>query len=315
MTAKRHESFPPWDEQVDLSDILEGEAGDLLREHANIAPEKMEDHVKHVVSIAVRRFVPCCWCLSNRNKGQKGLGCFEEFLLHFDLARSPLYRTILKLIQAGHLFVDLGCGLGRGWSASRELGWIGSDTRIHRSRIRVVSRQGNCLARSSPKTFSRIRQRLIILRERRKSSTPVISCIYGPGVPSSMLPNAWSSYLHLNEEPSFSAFTSGVEQQEPGTLCPLASVRCFCTIRKHSLSFSNRPEQKPRLSGSFKLSSRMMNIARTLTQRDVGWDGLPFDSKHVYDIHVVDCLFSHGLCSFLLLFSPYKGPQNALDQT
>lgn len=60
MTAKRHESFPPWDEQVDLSDILEGEAGDLLREHANIAPEKMEDHVKHVVSIAVRRFVPCC---------------------------------------------------------------------------------------------------------------------------------------------------------------------------------------------------------------------------------------------------------------
>lgn len=68
----------------------------------------------------------------------------------------------------------------------------------------------------------------------------------------------------------FSGSTLGDGQQEPGTLCPLASVRCFCTIRKHSLSFGNRPEQRPRLSGSFKLSSRMMNIARTLIQRDVG---------------------------------------------
>ena len=60
MAARRHESFPPWDEQVDLSDILQGEAGALLREYANIAPEKMEDHVKHIVSITVRHFVPCC---------------------------------------------------------------------------------------------------------------------------------------------------------------------------------------------------------------------------------------------------------------
>lgn len=37
MAARRHESFPPWDEQVDLSDILEEEAGDLLgvRQHCS----------------------------------------------------------------------------------------------------------------------------------------------------------------------------------------------------------------------------------------------------------------------------------------
>lgn len=60
MAARRHESFPPWDEQVDFSDILEGEAGDLLREYVNIAPERMEDHVKHTVSIAVHHFSPYC---------------------------------------------------------------------------------------------------------------------------------------------------------------------------------------------------------------------------------------------------------------
>lgn len=54
MAARRLESFPPWDEGSDLSELLAGEAGDLLREYANIAPENMEDHVKHIVSIITR---------------------------------------------------------------------------------------------------------------------------------------------------------------------------------------------------------------------------------------------------------------------
>ena len=186
-----------------MSDILQGEAGDLLREYANIAPEKMEAHVKHIVSIAVHHLAPAVWWLSNRMKARKGWDvlrypCFQKFLfLHFDLARSPLYRTILELVKAGNVFVDLGCGLGQD--------------------LRVLVRDGtpaeNLVGLDLMREYIDLGYELFQDRERLSSTfiaqdffedTPEIENIarkakvinfgyfmhYSPGVPNSMLPNA-----------------------------------------------------------------------------------------------------------------------------
>lgn len=44
---------PEWDGEGNVSELLRGEAGKLLRDYANIEPEKMEGHVKYIVSIPI----------------------------------------------------------------------------------------------------------------------------------------------------------------------------------------------------------------------------------------------------------------------
>ncbi|KAH8693009.1 hypothetical protein BGW36DRAFT_399749 [Talaromyces proteolyticus] len=97
--AQRFVSFPSWDHEIDISGLLDGDGGKLLHEYANIELEDMEHHVKIIA-----------------RKGWDILRypCFQKFLfLHLDLSRSPVYNRILKEIQAGNLFLDLGCGLGQ----------------------------------------------------------------------------------------------------------------------------------------------------------------------------------------------------------
>lgn len=43
---------PEWDEEGNVSKLLR-EAGKLLGDYANIEPEKMEGHVKYIVSVPI----------------------------------------------------------------------------------------------------------------------------------------------------------------------------------------------------------------------------------------------------------------------
>lgn len=49
--TKRVECFPAWDDKIDISGLLDGEAGRLLHDYSKIDRTEMEEHVKRVVSL------------------------------------------------------------------------------------------------------------------------------------------------------------------------------------------------------------------------------------------------------------------------
>lgn len=48
--AQRYECFPPWDDKIDISGLLDGEGGRLLHDYSKIDRTEMEEHVKRIVS-------------------------------------------------------------------------------------------------------------------------------------------------------------------------------------------------------------------------------------------------------------------------
>ncbi|KAE8325281.1 hypothetical protein BDV39DRAFT_216467 [Aspergillus sergii] len=75
--AHQPEPFSTWNENIDISRILNGDGGKLIKEYANLDPEELEKHVKHIAHQA--------WAIS----------------------KYP------SQTRAGNLFLDLGCGLGQ----------------------------------------------------------------------------------------------------------------------------------------------------------------------------------------------------------
>lgn len=50
--AHQPEPFSTWNENIDFSHILNGDGGKLIKEYANLDPEELEKHVKHIVRIS-----------------------------------------------------------------------------------------------------------------------------------------------------------------------------------------------------------------------------------------------------------------------
>ncbi|KAK6835873.1 hypothetical protein RU639_002191 [Aspergillus parasiticus] len=97
--AHQPEPFSTRNENIDISYILNGDGGKLIKEYANLDPEELEKHVKHIAHQA--------WAISK-------YPCFRHYeFLYSALSHSPLYEQILAQTRAGNLFLDLGCGLGQ----------------------------------------------------------------------------------------------------------------------------------------------------------------------------------------------------------
>ncbi|KAJ5093945.1 hypothetical protein N7456_009806 [Penicillium angulare] len=95
----RVDSFPSWGDEIDASELINGEGGQLLQSYTKMRPENIESHVKYIAK-----------------KGWNVLRypCFQQFLfLHLDLSRSPIYQKVIKQTQSGGLLLDIGCGLGQ----------------------------------------------------------------------------------------------------------------------------------------------------------------------------------------------------------
>ncbi|KAJ5287485.1 hypothetical protein N7478_003171 [Penicillium angulare] len=97
--TSRVETFPSWGDEIDASELINGEGGQLLQTYTKMKPENIESHVKYIA-----------------RKGWNVLRypCFQQFLfLHLDLSRSPLYQEVTKQARSGSLLLDIGCGLGQ----------------------------------------------------------------------------------------------------------------------------------------------------------------------------------------------------------
>ncbi|KAL4951391.1 hypothetical protein BDW69DRAFT_186459 [Aspergillus filifer] len=97
--AKERRYIRTWNENANLSAILSDETRSRLIEYAKISPDSIETRIKDIAKKA--------WQIES-------YPCFQKFwFLQSDLFKSTSYVNILNKINAGALFLDLGCGLGQ----------------------------------------------------------------------------------------------------------------------------------------------------------------------------------------------------------